>query len=105
MRIFRALALAGVAGSILTGCSSIATDGLPRCSGVERRPLNSDLWEWQQSPPAAAIAPSDAPPSPKALGFAEEQPASPIAESLLVAAVAPRWDIEASYRRCAEDAR
>lgn len=35
--------------SILSSCAALELEnrGLPKCSGLSRRPLNQDLWDWE----------------------------------------------------------
>lgn len=78
--------------TVLAGCASIENRGLPKCSGNDRRPLNSDLWASGDGAPAAPatvmqFGPITMPRPDSALGAV-----SGVNE--------PEWNIAASEQAC-----
>lgn len=97
--VFRALTLSATLSLALNACASIETKGLPKCSGQDRRPLNGDLWQWQDAQPSS-WSQVEAEPMEFAEAYAR-RPASVTALNRIVAREgAPRWDIAASEQHC-----
>lgn len=109
LKYCRAPIIVGAIALTLSGCANIATKGVPRCTGVERRPLNADLWDWQATKPATApkltattATPRSDPIDPDAVAimlYAPERAPSPIELQIRNASDA-RWNVAASYERC-----
>lgn len=100
LKLTRALAASALMTLTLSACASIETRGLPKCSGHDRRPLNADLWAWEQSQPRAR---SDSRQQGRPLGYAPT--ANPRPDALdaitnLASVDRPRWNIAASDASC-----
>lgn len=96
--LFRTLTLSATLTLALSACASIETKGLPKCSGQDRRPLNGDLWQWQESKP---VARSQAEAAPMNFAATHAQPASVAAINQVIAQDgAPQWNVAASLQPC-----
>jgi len=82
----------------LGACASIETRGLAKCSGKDRRPLNSDLWQWYEQQPASGSQEAIQP-----LQFVQTNFSSPAATAIDQAISQDRksrWNIEKSLEKC-----
>lgn len=97
-RLVRALAMPATLSVVLSACASLDTRGLPRCSSLDRRPLNSDLWSWEASSPTARAEAGAL--VANYLPTPEGRPAAVKAIVEHTSAEEPRWDIGASEEEC-----
>lgn len=97
LKFFRALTASATMILALSACATIETKGLPKCSGHDRRPLNADLWAWQETAPEDPPAES-APALKYSAEPGEVQSAALVA--IETATSKPRWNIAASEKPC-----
>jgi len=82
----------------LGGCATIETRGLAKCSGKDRRPLNSDLWQWYEQQPVAAAQDANQP-----LQFVQTNFSSPAENAIDQAMTQDKnssWNIKKSLEQC-----
>lgn len=72
-----------VAAIMLSSCGALHIEnrGLPKCSGLDRRPLNGDLWDWES----------------------KKNQQTGIVRSSFIREQKPRWNIAASEQSCGAD--
>lgn len=102
-KFVRKLALPATLILALTACASFGDRDLPRCSGHDRRPLNSDLWGWETSSPASGE--DVAPAVPAVLGYAPVRAQRPPGTEVIEATIPeepPGWNVAASKEPCVE---
>lgn len=94
-RVLRSLVLPATVLLVLSGCASIQSRDLPKCSGNDRRPMNADLWNWDSTTPddAGGLMKPYAPiPSAKPAGVQAIEAMNNDGE--------PRWNVAASEEPC-----
>ena len=94
--VVRVLTLSATLSVALSACASIETKDLPKCSGQDRRPLNGDLWQWNETQPSAPLEGE-----PLRFAAASRRPASmDVISGVVARGGAPRWNIAASEQDC-----
>lgn len=99
-KLSRALAASALMTLTLSACASIETRSVPKCSGHDRRPLNADLWAWQDTQPSTR---EDADQPDLAMRYTPMRKQAPDALhgiNELASVDQPRWDIAASEASC-----
>jgi type IV secretion system protein VirB7 len=95
------LSIVCVIGVQLGGCA-IWSKAPPSCDGLNRRPLNRSLWDWETGMPLAVPEPPILPSGP-IIRKGDSSPQATTTHLAMSFASGHRTDITSSFHRCGKE--